>query len=131
MYASMSGYKSFRKGLDHLLAEDIVQAFYLDDFNSAVPLLGAVGPLQFEVLQYRLRDEYGVESNLEMKQWEVLRWVDGNIEINSIKDSLPHNTVSGKDDRGRTVLLFPSIWSVDYCLKNNPSIKLLDSPQSD
>ena len=87
---SMSGYKSFRKGLDHLLAEDIVQAFYLDDYNTAVPLLGAVGPLQFEVLQYRLRDEYGVDSNLEMKQWEVLRWVDGDTEINSIKDSLPH-----------------------------------------
>ena len=63
-----------------------------------------------------------------MKQWEVLRWVDGDTEINSIKDSLPHNTACGKDDRDRTVLLFPSIWSVDYCLKNNPGLKLTDSP---
>ncbi|MFA5520099.1 MAG: peptide chain release factor 3, partial [Spirochaetota bacterium] len=126
---SMSGYKSFRKGLDHLLAEDIVQAFYLDEINSATPLLGAVGPLQFEVLQYRLKDEYGVESNLEMKQWEVLRWADYDMNIDAIKDSLPHNTVYGKDDKGRTVILFPTIWSMDYFLKNNPSVKLFDSPQ--
>ncbi len=126
---SMSGYKSFRKGLDHLLAEDIVQAFYLDEINSATPLLGAVGPLQFEVLQYRLKDEYGVESNLEMKQWEVLRWADYDMNIDAIKDSLPHNTVYGKDDKGRTVVLFPTIWSMDYFLKNNPSVKLFDSPQ--
>jgi len=128
---SMSGYKSFRKGLDHLLAEDIVQAFYIDDYNSAVPLLGAVGPLQFEVLQYRLKDEYGVESNLEMKQWEVLRWVTPGTDADSLKESLPHNSACGRDDQDRPVLLFSNKWSMEYFLKNNPSIELFDSPPAD
>lgn len=128
---SMSGYKSFRKGLDHLLAEDIVQAFYIDDYNNALPLLGAVGPLQFEVLQYRLKDEYGVESNLEMKQWEVLRWVAPGTDINPLKDTLPHNSACGRDERDRPVLLFPNKWSMEYFIKNNPDIELFDSPPAD
>ncbi|HDP79220.1 MAG TPA: peptide chain release factor 3, partial [Spirochaetes bacterium] len=72
---STSGYKSFRKGLDHLMAEDIVQPFYLKNHGGNLPLLGAVGPLQFEVLQYRLRDEYGVESSLDIRPWTFLRWL--------------------------------------------------------
>ena len=37
-------------------------------------LLGAVGPLQFEVVQYRLQTEYGAESRLEQSNWKILRW---------------------------------------------------------
>ena len=40
-----------------------------------MPLLAAVGPLQFEVVQYRLQTEYGAESRLEHTPWKVVRWV--------------------------------------------------------
>ena len=126
--SSVSANKSFKKGLEHLLAEDIVQTFYMKEYGAVTPLLGAVGPLQFEVLQYRLRDEYGVESNLETKPWEVMRWIGGDAD--EIRSILPSNSAVAEDDRGRAVALFPNTWSMDYFLKNNPDVKLLDSPES-
>jgi peptide chain release factor 3 len=127
---SLSSYKSFRKGLEHLLAEDIVQAFYLKDFNSHLPLLGAVGPLQFEVLQYRLRDEYGVESSIEMKQWEILRWLGDGLKGEDFSDTLPRNSAYGADESGRHVMLFASDWSMRYFLEKNPSVRLFETPHA-
>ncbi len=123
-----SAYKSFRKGIDHLLAEDIVQTFQLDGRFSAVPLLGAVGTLQFEVLQYRLRDEYGAESRLEMMPWSALRWIETSLDDAALKDALPYNAVLGRDSRERQVVLFQNAWSVSGFMERNPSIKVLDSP---
>lgn len=124
---SVSANKSFKKGLDHLLAEDIVQTFYLKEYGTVLPLLGAVGPLQFEVLQYRLRDEYGVESNLEKKPWEIMRWL-GETDPETVRSELPSSSAVAEDDRGRHVVLFANSWSMDYFLKNNPDVALYDSP---
>ncbi len=125
---STSGYKSFRKGLDHLLAEDIVQAFHLDESPGSLPLLGAVGPLQFEVMQYRLRDEYDVEINMEMKQWSALRWLDPESGKDSSEFYMPNNCCLGKDDRSRPVLLFQNTWSMQYFQEKNPEVILHDTP---
>ena len=124
---TMSDYKSFRKGLDHMLAEDVVQAFYMDNNTGGLPLIGAVGPLQFEVLQYRLKDEYGVDSNLEMAQWTVLRWTD-SLPTAELKSAMPYDSAMGKDEFDNTVLLFTSEWSMQYFLKNNEDIAVFESP---
>ena len=58
-------FKQFRQGLDQLLLEGVAQAFNLKDTASRVPLLAAVGPLQFEVLHYRLETEYNAEARRE------------------------------------------------------------------
>ncbi len=123
-----SGYKSFRKGVEHLLAEDIVQVFHVQGHKSSLPLLGAVGHLQFEVMQYRLKDEYGAESRLEAMPWKVLRWLETSLNDTDLKQSLPHGAALGADDQGRTVALFPSEWSLKYFSEKNPSVKLSDSP---
>jgi len=123
-----SSYKSFRKGFDHLLAEDIVQTFHLDGYNSHLPLLGAVGPLQFEVLQYRLRDEYGAESRLEMMPWTTLRWLASEADAEELEKALPYKAVTGKDEEGRPVLLFITEWSRDHFIEGNPKIKIVDTP---
>ena len=60
--ASTAQFKRFREGLDQLLQEGVVQSFLLHNATQRVPLLGAVGPLQFDVVQYRLQTEYGAES---------------------------------------------------------------------
>src|SRR5512139_631205 len=73
--SSTAQFKRFREGLSQLLQEGVVQSFSLKDATQRVPLLGAVGPLQFEVVQYRLQSEYGAESRLEPAPWKVLRWV--------------------------------------------------------
>jgi peptide chain release factor 3 len=123
-----SSYKSFRKGIEHLLAEDIVQAFHLREHTRNLPLLGAVGPLQFEVLQYRLKEEYGAESTLELMPWVILRWLETSLTITDLDKSLLSGTALATDDQGRTVILFPAEWSLNYFCGNNPGIKLLDSP---
>src|SRR5687768_12389960 len=71
---STAQFKRFREGLEQLLQEGVVQAFHVKDATQRVPLLGAVGPLQFEVVQYRMQTEYGAESKLEHGPWKILRW---------------------------------------------------------
>ena len=70
-----SKFKQFRQGLDQLLQEGVVQTLYLRNSAVKVPLLAAVGPLQFEVVQFRLESEYGAASRLEPAPWTVVRWL--------------------------------------------------------
>ncbi len=123
-----TAYKSFRKGIDHLLAEDIVQAFQIEGRFSAVPLLGAVGSLQFEVLQYRLKDEYGAESRLEMMPWTALRWIETSLDDEALRNALPYRSELARDNRDRQVVLFHNAWSVSGFAEKNPAIRVLDSP---
>jgi hypothetical protein len=57
----------------------VIQALYLRNSAIKVPLLGAVGPLQFEVVQFRLQNEYGAESRLEAAPWTVVRWLPADM----------------------------------------------------
>lgn len=125
---SFSSQKTFRKGLEHLLAEDIVQTFRLEDSPQSPLLLGAVGPLQFEVLQYRLKDEYKAESRLETMPWKILRWVESSLDIEGVKLILPHGGALAHDDQERMVMLFDTEWSLKCFSEKYLSVKLLDSP---
>jgi peptide chain release factor 3 len=125
--ASLS-YKSFRKGMDHLLAEDIVQSFTLKDNFAGLPVLGAVGPLQFEVMQYRLQDEYKADCALEPLPWKILRWMEIPLDAPAIKQAVLSEAALATDKEGRAVVLFQSDWAYRYFAENNPSIKLFDSP---
>jgi len=125
--AVTSGYKAFRKGMDHLLAENIVQSFKLKSPRNSMPLLGAVGPLQYEVLQYRLKDEYGAESNLNPLPWRILRWVESHTEA-QLMPILPNGAGLAMDDQDRLVMLFPTDWSLKYFRETNSSVVLMDSP---
>jgi len=125
--AVTSGYKAFRKGMDHLLAENIVQAFQLKNPKNSMPLLGAVGPLQYEVLQYRLKDEYSADSNLNPMPWKILRWVESHTEA-QLTEILPSGAGIAVDDQDRLVMLFPSDWSLKYFKEIHPTIVLTDSP---
>src|SRR5205807_9157367 len=73
--SSTAQFKRFREGLEQLLQEGVVQSFFVKDSSQRVPLLGAVGPLQFEVVQYRMQTEYGANSRLEQSPWKVIRWI--------------------------------------------------------
>ena len=126
--SAASTYKPFRKGLDHLLAEDIVQTFSVLRNGGTIPLLGAVGPLQFEVLQYRLKDEYGGVSRLEMQPWKILRWVGDSFNEEELIATQSTEVALGRDNQGRMVILFQSDWSLKYYMKLHPDIKLLDTP---
>ena len=121
-----SKYKSFRKGLDHLIAENVVQTFNLEHQIRPVPLLGALGNLQFEVLQYRLKEEYGVETSLEESQWNVMRWIKDPIDSEILKSYLSSVGTVATDSRGKQVVLFKNQWNLNSFVEKYPKIELVD-----
>src|SRR5262249_27547479 len=125
-------FKRFREGLEQLLQEGVVQSFLLQDSAQRVPLLGAVGPLQFEVVQYRMQTEYGAESRLEPGPWKVLRWVSTDNGTPFDGSQLPTGARLAQDVAGKPVLLFQEQWSCDFYAERNPKVQLyalpIDSP---
>lgn len=125
--ASTAQFKRFREGLNQLLEEGVVQSFLLQNSTQRVPLLGAVGPLQFEVVQYRLITEYGAESRLEHGPWKVMRWLVGNAATVG-EDDLPSGARLATDAAGQTVLLFADEWACNYFAQRNPKVPLAALP---
>jgi peptide chain release factor 3 len=125
---STAQFKRFREGLDQLLQEGVVQAFMLRDSSQRVPLLGAVGPLQFEVVQYRMKTEYGADSRLEQSAWQVLRWVTSPNAESLDPAILPTGARFGTDSAGHVVVLFPEQWSCDFFAQRNLGVELSALP---
>ena len=108
-----SSFKSFRKGIDQLLAEGAVQSLRQRNDDGGGPLiLAAVGQLQFEVVQARLRSEYNVESDLELIGYDLARWVDGGWDAvdKADADGKLFNIMIVQDRWQRPVLLFRNQW---------------------
>ncbi len=121
--------KRFRSGLEQLLQEGVVQALRLKDSLNPVPLLAAVGPLQFDVFLHRLSGEYGAESRLEMAPWSLLRWIDFNdrpTDYNAL--ILPSGSSVAFDGAGSPVVLFSSDWMVRFFEDKNEGISLRSLP---
>ncbi|HEY0009317.1 MAG TPA: EF-Tu/IF-2/RF-3 family GTPase, partial [Tepidisphaeraceae bacterium] len=124
-----SQFKRFREGLEQLLQEGVIQSFQIKDSLQRVPLLGAVGPLQFEVVQYRLQTEYGAESRLEKAFWDIMRWLPPEYTPADLdKIALPSGAKLATDAAGRWVVLIPTEWALQYLQKQNPDLKLFDTP---
>jgi peptide chain release factor 3 len=122
-------FKKFRDGLEQLLQEGVIQLFYLKNSGQKIPLLGAVGPLQFEVAQYRLENEYGAKSRLEPTNWKLMRWLNPEIDSSEISGILlPAGAVFAIDSDDRMVILFTSEWSLNYFKERNPKIEISDVP---
>ncbi len=118
-----SKFKQFRKGVNELREEGAVQIMYSVDEAKRDPILAAVGQLQLEVVQFRMQNEYGVETTLEMLPFSVARWVDGGWEILKQVGRL-FNTVTVKDSWGRPVLLFKNQWNCQQVESEHPELKL-------
>jgi peptide chain release factor 3 len=118
----MSKRKSFDKGLEQLSAEGAVQLLRPADNPNGEPLIAAVGRLQFEVLQYRLKNEYNVETILEQMPHECGAWLEGDRKT----FQKPSSAMMTLDRFGRTVVLFRNQWEKQYCEGQNPGHKLLD-----
>lgn len=120
--------KRFHKGVEQLLQEKVVQQFYPINSEDRFPMLGAVGPLQFDVVQYRLQAEYGVDSQKEELPWQVTRWVDPSIGEETLMAKNSYASTVVRDDFGRLCLLFQSKWNFDYFARQNPEIGLYPNP---
>jgi peptide chain release factor 3 len=121
--------KKFRAGLDQLLQEGVVQSFAARHAPPGATLLAAVGPLQFEVVQYRLQSEYGAESRLEATPWTLLKWLEPHPALKNLSQLIVASGVSfGTDKFDQPVALFPNEWTMRYFLEKNPEMKLHDLP---
>jgi peptide chain release factor 3 len=125
---STAQFKRFREGLDQLLQEGVVQSFLIKDTAQRVPLLGAVGPLQFEVVQFRMQTEYGAESRLDPAPWKVLRWVTTENGAPLDETLLPTGAKLATDVKGNTVILFTETWACDFFVQRNPKVHLTALP---
>ncbi|MFN2370965.1 MAG: peptide chain release factor 3, partial [Candidatus Krumholzibacteriia bacterium] len=123
--ADTATFKRFRDGLDQLLEEGVVQRFEQPDASRRRQLLGAVGPLQFEIVQYRLESEYGAASRFTTSPWSVGRWLDPAQDDGDL--DLPRDACLVEDDHGRPVVLFANEWSLRSYHERHPK-RVLGGP---
>ena len=112
--------KQYDKGLEQLTAEGTVQLLRRLDGNDTY--VAAVGRLQFDVLQYRLKDEYGVEVEVTPLSFTCSAWLEGDPET----FKKPLQSILVRDARDRTMALFKSPWEKNYAAQQNPDHKLVD-----
>jgi peptide chain release factor 3 len=119
--ASPAHRKSFVKGLAELLEEGAVQGLRDAEAMGNDLILAAVGPLQFEVMQYRLRAEYGADTNLEMMPYHLARWISGEkVDQDELAASTAVRCV--QDLQGRLVALFRDPWSMEHIVQKHPKL---------
>lgn len=114
--------KAFLKGLTQLAEEGVVQVFYPTD-GAREPYLGAVGPLQFEVFEARLVEEYKVEIALNITSYSLVRWLAGD------PSELARFAKHVEDDQGRPVMLFRSKYDLEYTAEQHPELEFLPLPK--
>ncbi len=118
-----SKFKQFRKGVAELQEEGAIQIMHSVDEAKRDPILAAVGQLQFEVVQFRMQNEYGVETTLELLPYSVARWVEGGWEALEKVGRL-FNSITVKDLWNRPVLLFRNEWNCHQVQADHPDLQL-------
>jgi len=116
--------KQLKKGLDQLAEEGVVQVYRQRGLLDKDPVLGAVGALQFEVLQHRLKAEYAVDVKIEKLPYLHARWVTGpNLDPDYFERREDSRCLEDRD--GFPVLLFKSDWGLRYAEENNKNLQFL------
>ncbi len=116
--------KQFIKGVYQIAQEGAIQIF--QEFNTGMEeiIVGVVGVLQFDVLKFRLENEYGVDIKLEKLPYEHIRWIENKTEIDPAKIQGTSDMKRIKDLKDNPLLLFVNSWSVGMVLERNPGLKL-------
>jgi peptide chain release factor 3 len=117
--------KSFEKGVAQLASEGAVQILRSYKYPNNPPFVAAVGKLQFEVLQFRLQEEYGCKTNVDFLPYRFSIYVVG--DVNTL--TLPMNSMLALDARGRVVLLLTAEWEKKYVREKNPDHEFPDFVQ--
>ena len=121
--------KQFVKGINQIAQEGAIQIF--QEYNTGMEeiVVGVVGILQFDVLKYRLKNEYNVEIRLENMPHEHIRWIE-NADVNLDKIVGTSDMKKIKDLKGRPLLLFVNSWSVKMTLDRNEGLELSEFGRS-
>ena len=117
--------KQFVKGINQIAQEGAIQIF--QEYNTGMEeiIVGVVGVLQFDVLKYRLENEYNVEIRMDNLPYEYIRWI-GNEDINLDKLTGTSDMKKVKDLKGRPLLLFVNEWSIRMTQERNDGLILTE-----
>ena len=117
--------KQFVKGTTQIAQEGAIQIFQEPNTGMEEVIVGVVGVLQFEVLEYRLKNEYNVDIVREMLPYEHLRWIANDPEGFDPKAlKLTSDTKIVQDFDGSLLLLFSSPWNITWALDHNEGLEL-------
>ncbi len=115
--------KQFAKGMNQIAQEGAIQIFFLPNGGMERVIVGVVGVLQFDVLKFRMKSEYGVEYLQENIPHEQIRYVD-NEEFDGSKMSLGSDTRWVQDVKGNNLLIFNGSWAIKWAQDKNPDLML-------
>ena len=115
--------KQFVKGTEQIAQEGAIQIFKVPNSGMEEVIVGVVGTLQFDVFEYRMKNEYGVDLRMEGLPYEEIRLIDkypgdlSDLNLGSDAELL-------EDYRGRNLLVFTSFWAIDFTCRRNPGLEL-------
>ena len=117
--------KQFIKGINQIAQEGAIQIF--QEFNTGMEeiIVGVVGVLQFDVLKFRLENEYNVEIRMDSLPYEYIRWIE-NTETDVAKLTGTSDMKKVKDLKGRPLLLFVNEWSIRMTQERNEGLRLAE-----
>jgi peptide chain release factor 3 len=119
--------KQFLKGVEQISEEGAIQLFKRPNAAYESLVVGVVGVLQFEVLEYRLKNEYGVEIRIEQLPFTIARWTSPE-KLTADKLGFTGDAMIVADRYGRQVALFASRWILNRIAGNCPDIEFLEIP---
>ena len=120
--------KQFEKGMMEIAQEGAIQIFHAPGAGLEEVLVGVVGVLQLEVLEYRLKTEYGVDVRRRGLPYQFVRWVE-NKDMDLSRLNLGTDSRWVQDFRGNDLLLFGGQWSIRWALEKNPGLRLKEFNQ--
>ena len=121
--------KQFDKGMTEIAQEGAIQIFHAPGSGLEEVIVGVVGILQLEVLEYRLKNEYGVDVRRRMLPYQFVRWVE-NEDLDLSRLNLGTDSRWVQDFRGNNLLVFGGQWSIRWAEEKNPGLMLREFKQN-
>ncbi len=122
LHCAPSSRKAFSKGIEELLEEGLVQGLRDPSAAGNDVILAAVGPLQFEVMQHRLKNEYRADTKMDPMPYKLARWISGPAAaVEALRGASTVRLV--QDMQGHLVGLFRDQWSMEGVLRNHPKLE--------
>lgn len=123
--------KQFIKGTTQIAQEGAIQIFSEPQSGFEEVIVGVVGVLQFDVLEYRLKNEYNVDIIREDLSYEYIRWITSKKHLDGGLDELKKLVLTSdtkliQDVRGNYLLIFTSEWNIKWALDKNEGLELAE-----
>ena len=117
--------KQFVKGMEQIAQEGAIQIFRDLGAGMEEVIVGVVGVLQLEVLEYRLKAEYNVDIRMQQLPYEHIRWIENDPDTLNPRDlDLTSDTRCIEDLKGNHLLLFTTEWSINWAVQHNSELRM-------